>query len=491
MIRFLLPAIGLMGCLGETHAQQSPPIPPVVAQYCAGCHPVPRPGSMPRYAWPKTVDSMSRIMEIASMPFPEFHREQVINYYINNAPEVLEVIPDDYLDSPIPFDKITVGLPSKEERPQVTSVKFTDLDQDGNQDDIVVTDNANSTVSWLHQKNGIWVETILAEVPAPVNSTPIDIDKDGDIDLAISAMGFMHPNDDMIGEFHILMNQGDGKFTRQIPVKGSPRITDCTAADFDGDGDLDFILAMFGWRYTGGVGFLEQKEDGKFELKTIIEINGCMRVMVNDANGDELPDFVALVTQQHESIVQFTNSGEGNFENKFISRANHPAFGSSSIDLADLDGDGDEDILYTNGDMMDENPEPKPYHGARWLENDGKGGYTIHYIAGMPGCYCAKPVDMDGDGDLDVVISSLYFQWQEHDFPALAWLENTGGFRNFVKRKIAYAPTNMANVAIGDANNDGKLDIIGGGMHVPGPLDRKGRLTLWLGKEATEAEGSQ
>jgi len=217
-------------------------------------------------------------------------------------------------------------------------------------------------------------------------------------------------------------------------------------------------------------------------LRTILDVNGAMRVIAIDADGDGRPDFIALITQQHEAIVQFVNRGDGKFDNRIVTRANHPSFGSSNIRLADLDQDGDEDILYTNGDMMDENPEAKPYHGLRWLENDGRGNYTLHYLAGMPGCYDAEPVDLDGDGDLDVVFSSLNFLWPEHDFPSLAWLENRGGFRDVVPRRIAYAPTNLAKIAIGDANGDGKPDILGCGMHVPGPLDRKGRLTLWIAR---------
>jgi len=481
----LLILVTLLAGLGEIHAQQAPF---VVSARCAGCHPVPRPGSMPRYVWPKIVDSMAGIMERSSMPFAEFEKQEVIEYYMKHAPEKLAVIPDDYEECGISFDQFPAGLPSLEERPQVTSVKFTDLDGDGNNDDIIVTDNSNSAVSWLHlaEDGETWEEQIIATAPAPVNSTPVDIDGDGDIDLAISAMGFMHPNDELIGEFHLLINQGDGTFEKKVLVKDSPRITDCAPADFDGDGDIDFILAMFGWRYTGAIGYLEQLDGGEFRLKIIMEINGCMQVVVNDINGDGLPDFVALVTQQHESIIQFTNTGNAEFSNSYITRANHPAFGSSSIHLEDLDQDGDEDILFTNGDMMDQNPEPKPYHGVRWLENNGKGAYNIHYLAGMPGCYCAKPADMDGDGDLDVVISALYFQWQEADFPTLAWLENTGGFKTFVRRMIAYSPTNLAKVAVGDANNDGRPDIVGGGMHVPGPLDRAGRLTIWLGKKPQE-----
>ncbi|MDF1741877.1 MAG: VCBS repeat-containing protein [Verrucomicrobiales bacterium] len=456
--------------------------PAIVTAKCSICHPAPRPTSMPVYAWPRIMNSMRKLMEIAELEISPADYETILNYYVDNSPDRLPLVPDDYAPDTLKYNKFSVGKISPEERPQVTSVKFCDLNGDGIENEVIVTDNVFGAVSVLTSNSGAWLETEIAKIPAPVNSTPFDYDGDGDIDLAISAMGYMHPNDKLIGEFHLLINQGDGTFESRKLLENQPRITDCAPGDYDGDGDIDFVLAMFGWRYTGAVGYLEQVEKDRFEFSSIMDINGCMKVIQNDANGDEFPDFVALMTQQHESIVQFTNNGDGTFSNHYIARANHPAFGSSSIYLHDLDGDGDEDILYTNGDMMDENPEPKPYHGARWLENDGQGNYTLHPLAGMPGCYDAKPIDMDGDGDLDVVISALYFQWKDHDFPTLAWLENTGGFKSFIRRKIAYAPTNLANIAVGDLDGDGKPDILGGGMHVPGPLERKGRLTMWLQK---------
>lgn len=472
----------LLAAFGVPAGAQENLFPPLVAQKCTGCHPVPRPGCMPRHAWAKTIVTMSKLMHQAKVPFTETERRLVTDFYLKSAPEELEVIPDDYQEPLLSFTKTPVGLPSREQRPQVSSLRFCDLDGDGIENDIAVTDNANQSVSWLKFHNGVWTETVLAEINAPVSTRPVDFDQDGDIDLAVSAMGYMHPNDDLIGEFHLLLNQGNGKFEQQKIIVGSPRITDCAPGDFDGDGDIDFILCMFGWRTTGGIELLEQIEPGKFARHGILKANGCMRIHRNDINNDGLSDFIVLLTQQHESIVQFVNKGDKTFSQSIITNANHPAFGSSNIHLADLDQDGDEDILYTNGDMMDENPEPKPYHGVRWLENTGNGKYHIHYLAGMPGCYCAIPADMDGDGDLDVVISSMYFQWKERDFPSLAWLENIGNFREFNRRKIAYDPANMANIIVGDANLDGKLDIIGGGMHVPGPLERLGRITAFLGE---------
>lgn len=477
MRTFLLSLCLAGACSGVVKAEV---VPPIVAEKCSGCHPVPRATSMPRHAWPRVGNAMIGLMNQSNFPINRQTMDEIVAYYTTNSPTVLEQIPDDFSDTLLSFRQRSVGSITTVERPEVTGVHLLDLDGDGKSLDLIVTDNSLSAISWIEFGDGIASERTIAKVPAPVNVDALDFDNDGDLDLAVSCMGEMHPVDKLVGEFHLLVNNGNGNFEQRRLLKGVARITDCAPADFDGDGDLDFVLAMFGWRFTGAIGFLEQTAPDEFELREILKINGCMQVEINDHDGDELPDFVALINQQHESIVQFTNKGGGNFDSSHITRANHPAFGTSSLHLHDLDEDGDTDILFTNGDMMDVNPEPKPYHGARWLENDGTGHYTLHYLTGMPGCYDAVPVDMDGDGDLDVVVSSLHFLWKLHDFPSLVWLENKGGFRDFVRRRIAYSPTNLAKIVVGDIDGNGKPDIVGGGMHVPGPLDRKGRLTVWF-----------
>lgn len=434
---------------------------------------------MAKNAWPGALETMVGLMQEQKLPITQEEMNQIVGYYLSNSPETLETIEDDLKPSRLNFGIETIGELFVHPRPEVSSVKIGDFDGDGVASELIVTDNLNESVSWLKRVGSEWKERVILKTKSPVNSTPMDIDGDGDIDFGISGMGDIYPNELLIGEFHLLINQGDGKY-EHLPVisGGVPRITDCAPADYDGDGDIDIVLAMFGWRKTGAITVLEQVAPLEFKLKKIIDINGTMRVLPAHLNSDDKIDFVALITQQHEMIVRFINQGGNQFKSELIARANHPSFGSSSIYIEDLDQDGDEDILYTNGDMMDENPAPKPYHGVRWLENDNW-NYKLHYLAGMPGCYDAKPVDMDGDGDLDVVYSALYFQWKEADFPSLAWMENLGGFRKFSRQKIAYAPSNLANIAVGDLNGDGKPDIVGGGMHVPGPIDRSGRLTLW------------
>lgn len=459
------------------HAQFN--VPPLVNQKCGICHLVPTPFEMAKDGWPDTIEAMLPFMVEHKVPLTEAEYRSIIEYYVSNSPENLYRLPDNLEDSPISFETRAIGELEVHERPEITSVKFTDIDGDGLAAELLVTDSLNQSISSLVYDGSKWRETVLAEGMVPVNTTPMDIDGDGDTDYGICHLGELHPVDDLIGAFHLLINDGKGEFTRKVVVPGDvPRITDCAPGDYDGDGDIDIILAMFGWRTTGAFRLLEQTAPLEFTMREIMNVNGAMRVIPAHLNDDDRIDFLALVSQQHESIVRFINEGDLTFRNELIVRSS-PTFGTSSIYLEDLDQDGDEDILFTNGDLMDENPVPKPYHGVRWLENDGW-DYRLRDLTRMPGCYDAKPVDLDGDGDLDIVYSALYFHWKENDFPSLAWLENLGGFRQFVPRRIAYAPSNLANIAVGDANGDGKADIIGGGMHVPGPTDRAGRVTLWL-----------
>ena len=143
------------------------------------------------------------------------------------------------------------------------------------------------------------------------------------------------------------------------------------AADFGGDGDLDVLVAEFGWRLTGRVLLLEQQsfQAGRFQFKTHVvdERHGASHVPIVDLDGDGRLDFVALISQEHETVVTFTNSGRNSFRADAIYSAPDPSYGSTAIQLADLDADGDVDVLLTNGDSFDSHIL-KPEHSLQWLE---------------------------------------------------------------------------------------------------------------------------
>ena len=173
----------------------------------------------------------------------------------------------------------------------------------------------------------------------------------------------------------------------------------------------DLLVAAFGWRLTGQVAIMENTTAAgaqpSFTRHTIDPRTGSISAIPVDLNHDGKMDFVALLAQEHEAVIAYINTGAGfTFEQQVIYAAPHPNWGSSGIQLVDLDKDGDLDVLLTHGDTFDDGIV-KPYHGIQWLENTGTYPFVEHSIAGMPGVHRAVAVDMDGDGDLDIVACAL------------------------------------------------------------------------------------
>lgn len=465
-------------------------VPPAVLQLrrsaCSICHLLPEPSAMPRNSWERVVTEMVDYLQKQGIPLSDQQFAELQHFYQSFSPENLPWLPDDFLPPKLVFEKHPAGDPPLPGRPRIADVNITDLDQDGNAD-VIVCDDLRGTISWIPYQRSLAEtksqvgEIELAQILAPVNSKVFDFDGDGDLDIAIASIGSIYPNDLPIGEAVLLINDGKQNFEKRVLVSGIPRLSDMQPGDIDGDGDIDFGLAMFGWLSTGAVGWLEQTTPGDFQLRTIEEINGAVYMELVDLDQDGRLDLVTLVSQQHEMILCFRNLRNGKFDPILLGEAQHPNFGSSSFQVIDLDQDGDLDVLYSNGDVMDTSTSPKPYHGIQWLENMGGLNFVYHDITRYHSCYQAAAADMDGDGDLDIVASNLYFDWLEHDMPSLIWLENDGK-QNFTRRRIAYSPSNLATIDVGDLDGDKRPDIIAGGMHIPGPMGRDGRVTAWLNK---------
>jgi len=159
-------------------------------------------------------------------------------------------------------------------------------------------------------------------------------------------------------------------------------------------------------------------------------------------------------------------------------------FGSSWISVIDLDRDGDADVLYSNGDALDYAPNnSRPWHGVQWLENKGNVQFEYHRIADLSGASSPKAADIDGDGDIDVVVVSAYNNWSDPAAVSVALLENDGRMR-FTRRAIANSPTHVVTMAVADMDGDRRPDLITGGLHLTRPFDRMSRVTLWTHGEA-------
>ena len=189
-----------------------------------------------------------------------------------------------------------------------------------------------------------------------------------------------------------------------------------------------------------------------------------------DINGDKRPDAVTLFAQEHETVVAFLNQGGMRFDPQTIYEAPHPNWGSSGIQVVDLDKDGDLDVLMTHGDTFDDDIL-KAFHGIQWLENKGTYPFTEHTLATLAGVQSAQAVDLDGDGDLDIVACALVatHNTETPPMPAVVWLEQTkpGVFERHV---IEVGQPTHATLDVGDYDHDGDIDIVVGNFSMGGPV---------------------
>jgi hypothetical protein len=237
--------------------------------------------------------------------------------------------------------------------PQISNMTATDLDGDGLLD-VIVCDSKNNFVSWIRQyPSGIYDEKILAaDLIAPAHVQVIDFDKDGDKDVMVAVLGMLIPSNDKIGSVVIMENDGKCNFRKHVIVEKIARVSDVRAVDLDGDGDLDLAVAQFGYD-DGETRWIENLGNWQFKNHILQNLSGPINVEILDIDDDGDLDIVSLVSQEWEEIYCFINDGKGNFQLRLLWGSDNEDFGSSGIYICDLIQDGKPDILYTNGDAFD------------------------------------------------------------------------------------------------------------------------------------------
>jgi hypothetical protein len=308
----------------------------------------------------------------------------------------------------------------------------TDLDADGALDLTIVNEDTADLRVFRGRGDGGFQDFLrppAAVGPRASPSETADFDLDGRADAAVANV-----DADTVS---ILLGRGDGSFApaRTLSVGRFPR--GVAVLDADGDGDVDLAVAQarssnvtvlqndgagqLGQPSTfeGGVGgewglaaadftgdgrldlvvggqdhqvrVLRSEGDGRFTPMAPVDAGGeVWMITTGDVNGDGLAD-VATANSSSNNGAVLLGDGRGG-----LRRAGTYGVGPFTLatDLADLDGDGDLDWVLSS-------------YGGSWtvLAGDGRGGFReAAVVRASEAASCALLLDFDGDRDLDLAL---------------------------------------------------------------------------------------
>ncbi len=235
--------------------------------------------------------------------------------------------------------------------------------------------------------------------------------------------------------------------------------------DVNGDGKLD-VVAQYEFVHDGesfgdggGIRVLLGDGRGGFQLVDdfpLGNVNGSMAV--GDLNGDGRPDLVIGApqdpAQQASALIVALGKGDGTFTPASLSTPNE--VGPGAIVIADINGDGKNDIVSLTSALTPTSQYPPNEVAVRFGKGDGTfSSPTIVPVqaaspdsvlddAGTPGALAVG--DVNGDGNLDIVTNGI----------TILLGDGKGGFPN----RKDFLNTAPESVILADFDGDGKTDVL-------------------------------
>jgi hypothetical protein len=263
-----------------------------------------------------------------------------------------------------------------------------------------------------------------------------DIDGDQDLDAV-----FWAETDQGTG-VHWAERISADRFSEARLLWSGPASRIVQAIDREGDGDLDLVMA------TNDRVFWLNNLDGQGQFAAedfVAPFDGLSRfeaISVVDFNGDGSLDVLAAIQEYngHAAYVILMDGSGSQSPQRIGEIGGEQAY---DIQAADLDGDGDLDVVTSAED------------GAivGWFRNDGN-AFSELLVISRPADERDRAFalgDFDGDGDLDIAAMSAS-GW-------VAWFENDGTGAISTEHVVSTRDLSVRTILAGDFNGDGSLDI--------------------------------
>jgi hypothetical protein len=343
-----------------------------------------------------------------------------------------------------------------------SGISFADYNSDG-WDDITLPSADGIPLRFYKNFGGFFVEEFI--LPQPItyrtrNVTWVDYDNDGDRDLFISS--------DTSNGNKLFRNNANNILEDVTLASGLPIDNLFTYGvswgDYNNDGCLDLYLSNRDANSTIINYLFENNCDGTFTdvttaagLVTTPALTFCAGFF--DFNNDGWQDLYVSNDKSYPNFL-YKNNGDGTFSDISDSSGTGIIVDAMSVSIDDYNSDGFFDIYITNTPST---AGTTTTNGSVLFKNNGDETFTN--VAPSIGAelnswsWGASFLDAENDGDLDLYVSCSYISTD--GFPSYGFYknDNNGSFVSSTSVGFTNNDYRSYGSAIGDVNNDGKLDI--------------------------------
>jgi hypothetical protein len=307
---------------------------------------------------------------------------------------------------------------------QTSSVAVSDLNGDGMLDLVVANSNGTNNIGvLLGNGDGTFrpVVTYSSGGGAAESVWIADVNEDGKRDILVAVNSSCTLCTDG-GLLAVLLGNGDGTFQPAVMYSsGGYNAHWVAAGDLNGDGKLDLVVANRCGREDcvgdGSIGVLLGNGNGTFQIPVVYDSGGLDTdtVAIAEVNGDGRPDLVVAINNCISTsecalgtVGVLLGNGNGAFQPALLFGSGGYSYASAQV--ADVNGDGVPDIVVTN--LCASNISNCAFLGTGSVGvllgyGDGTFQPVLTYDSGAIGADSVAAVDVNGDGQPDLLVTSL------------------------------------------------------------------------------------